>query len=53
MLTALEGTIIVGIKTNIPLHLNILSNSDFIKGNYDIQFVEKFLKKKTTEKEKT
>lgn len=53
MLTALEGTIIVGIKTNIPLHLNILSNSDFIKGNYDIQFMEKFLKKKTTEKEKT
>jgi acetyl-CoA carboxylase biotin carboxylase subunit len=53
MLTALEGTIIVGIKTNISLHLNILSNSDFIKGNYDIQFMEKFLKKKTTEKEKT
>lgn len=53
MLTALEGTIIVGIKTNIPLHLSILSNSDFIKGNYDIQFMEKFLKKKTTEKEKT
>ena len=53
MLTALEGTIIVGIKTNIPLHLNILSNSDFIKGNYDIQFMEKFLRKKTTEKEKT
>ena len=53
MRTALEGTIIVGIKTNIPLHLNILSNSDFIKGNYNIQFMEKFLKKKTTEKEKT
>ncbi len=53
MLTALEGTIIVGIKTNIPLHLNILSNSDFIKGNYNIQFMEKFLKKKTTGKEKT
>jgi len=52
MLTALETTIIVGIKTNIPLHLNILSNSDFVKGNYDIQFMEKFLKKKATEKEK-
>ncbi len=52
MLTALETTIIVGIKTNIPLHLNILSNSDFIKGNYDIQFMEKFLKKKATGKEK-
>ncbi len=52
MLIALETTIIVGINTNIPLHLNILSNSDFIKGNYDIQFMEKFLKKKATGKEK-
>ncbi len=52
MLTALETTIIVGIKTNIPLHLKILSHSDFIKGNCDIQFMEKFLKKKTTGKEK-
>lgn len=52
MRTALETTIIVGIKTNIPLHLNILSNSDFIKGNYDIQFMEKFLKKKATGKGK-
>lgn len=45
--TALEMTTIVGIKTNIPLHLNLLSNSDFIKGNYDIQFMEKLLSKKT------
>ena len=44
--TALEMTTIVGIKTNIPLHLNLLSNSDFIKGNYDIQFMEKLLSKK-------
>ena len=53
MRKALETTIVVGIKTNIPLHLNVLSNSDFRKGNYDIQFMEKFIKKKTTEKEKT
>jgi acetyl-CoA carboxylase biotin carboxylase subunit len=52
MLTALETTIIVGIKTNIPLHLKILSHSDFIKGNCDIQFMEKFLKKKVAGKEK-
>jgi acetyl-CoA carboxylase biotin carboxylase subunit len=52
MFTALESMILVGIKTNIPLHLNILSNTDFIKGNYDIQFMEKFLKKKAIEKEK-
>jgi len=41
METALEMTTIVGIKTNIPLHLSILSNSDFIKGIYDTQFLEK------------
>jgi acetyl-CoA carboxylase biotin carboxylase subunit len=46
MQTALEMTTIVGIKTNIPLHLNILSNADFKKGNYTIQFLEKFLSKK-------
>ncbi len=51
MLTALETTIVVGIKTNIPLHLSILSNSDFVKGNYDIQFMEKFLKKKSNGKD--
>jgi acetyl-CoA carboxylase biotin carboxylase subunit len=45
MQTALEMTTIVGIKTNIPLHLNILSNADFKKGNYTIQFLEKFLSK--------
>jgi len=46
MQTALEMTTIVGVKTNIPLHISILSNSDFIKGKYDIQFMEKFLSKK-------
>jgi acetyl-CoA carboxylase biotin carboxylase subunit len=46
MQTALELTTIVGIKTNIPLHLNILSNPEFKKGNYTIQFLEKFLAKK-------
>jgi len=46
MQTALEMTTIVGIKTNIPLHLNVLSNSDFKKGNYSIQFLEKFLSRK-------
>jgi len=49
MITALDTTTIVGIKTNIPLHLSILSNSDFIKGNYNIQFMEKFLQKKTNQ----
>jgi acetyl-CoA carboxylase biotin carboxylase subunit len=46
MQTALEMTTIVGIKTNIPLHLAILANSDFIAGNYNTQFLEKFLARK-------
>jgi acetyl-CoA carboxylase biotin carboxylase subunit len=46
MQTALEMTTIVGVKTNIPLHLAILSNSDFLQGNYDTQFLERFLAKK-------
>lgn len=46
MQTALEMTIIVGIKTNIPLLLNILSNAQFRKGIYSIQFMDKFLTKK-------
>jgi len=45
MYTALEMTTVVGIKTNIPLHLSLLSNSDFIRGDYDIQFMERFLQK--------
>lgn len=52
MQTALEMTTIVGIKTNIPLHLNILSNSDFKKGNYSIQFLENFLTNKTARSKK-
>jgi acetyl-CoA carboxylase biotin carboxylase subunit len=43
MLVALETTTIVGVKTNIPLHIGILSDSDFRKGKYDTQFMEGFL----------
>lgn len=46
MLTALEMTTIVGIKTNIPLHLDILSNSDFRKGDYNIHFMESLISKR-------
>jgi acetyl-CoA carboxylase biotin carboxylase subunit len=52
MRTALEMTTIVGIKTNIPLHMTILSNSDFKKGRYDIQFLERMLEKQA-EKRRT
>lgn len=47
MIAALEMTIIGGIKTNIPLHLSLLSNSNFLNGDYDIQFLERFLEKST------
>lgn len=50
MRAAIEMTTIVGVKTNIPLQLGILSNSDFIKGNYDIQFMERYLAKKNPPK---
>lgn len=46
MMAALEMTIVVGIKTNIPLHLNILSHSDFKRGNYNIHMLDKLLNKK-------
>jgi len=45
MKAALEMTTIVGIKTNLPLHLGILSNVDFIDGHYDTTFLPKFLEK--------
>ncbi len=52
MQTALEMTTIVGINTNIPLHLDVLSNADFKKGNYTIQFLEKYLSKKNLKSKK-
>jgi len=42
MHAALEMTTVVGIKTNLPLHLQILADSDFIQGKYDTQFMERF-----------
>jgi acetyl-CoA carboxylase biotin carboxylase subunit len=45
MQAAIEMTTIVGIKTNLPLHLSILSDSDFLNGQYNTQFMERFLGK--------
>jgi len=45
MQTALEMTTIVGIKTNLPLHLAILADTDFATGSYDTQFMERFQQK--------
>ncbi len=41
--TALEMTTVVGVKTNIHLHLKVLANSQFNEGKYHIQFLEKML----------
>jgi len=41
---ALGEYIIDGIETTIPLYLELLSNPDIIDGNYDIHWLEKYLK---------
>jgi acetyl-CoA carboxylase biotin carboxylase subunit len=47
---ALEMTTIVGIKSNLPLHLQILSDSDFLNGQYNTRFMERFLGKNNNSK---
>ncbi len=49
MITALEMTTIVGVKTNLPLLLNILADEDFRNGRYDTRFMDRFLTKKEDE----
>jgi acetyl-CoA carboxylase biotin carboxylase subunit len=49
MRAALEATTIVGIKTNIPLHLDVLSNTDFLAGRYNTQFMDGHLAAKAAE----
>ncbi|WP_150463756.1 acetyl-CoA carboxylase biotin carboxylase subunit [Francisella sp. XLW-1] len=46
MRAALEEMVINGIKTNIPLHQEILNHDEFIKGGTNIHFLEKMLEKK-------
>ncbi|WP_417820691.1 acetyl-CoA carboxylase biotin carboxylase subunit [Terasakiella sp.] len=40
---ALGEYVIGGIKTSIPLHQKLLENPDFINGDYDIKWLEKFV----------
>ncbi len=40
---ALDETIIHGISTTIPLHKKIVEDKDFIEGNIDTHFLERFL----------
>ena len=39
---ALEMFVIEGIKTSIPLHQKIMRDSDFLEGNIDTQFMERY-----------
>lgn len=40
---ALEEFVIGGIKTSIPLHRELIGSGDFINGDYDIRWLEKFV----------
>lgn len=40
---ALEEFVIGGIDTTLPLHRRLIADPDFINGNYDIHWLEKFL----------
>ena len=40
---ALEEFVIGGIDTSIPLHRKLVGASDFINGDYDIRWLEKFV----------
>ncbi len=50
MQTALETTTIVGIKSNLPLHQTILSDTDFAAGRYNTQFMDRYLTKNNNQK---
>ena len=46
MRRALDEFIIEGVKTTIPFHKTVFSNTNFISGNYDTSFVENLFKEK-------
>jgi acetyl-CoA carboxylase biotin carboxylase subunit len=43
MRNALDEIIIEGIKTNIPLHQDLMRDANFVKGGTDIHYLEKKL----------
>lgn len=44
---SLEEFVIEGVQTTLPLHQELISNSDFIDGNYNIHWLENFLKNRS------
>jgi acetyl-CoA carboxylase biotin carboxylase subunit len=51
MRRALGLTVIEGIDTNIPLHLQLLEDSDFLKAKFSTQYLDSFLQNKRITKE--
>src|SRR3977135_2515752 len=47
MKRTLEMTVIEGIKTNIPMHLRILADGDFIAGKVNTSFMDRLLSRPT------
>jgi acetyl-CoA carboxylase, biotin carboxylase subunit len=45
MRRALEAMVVEGIKTTIPIHLKILSDPDFISGDFSTRFMDRYAKK--------
>ena len=43
---ALEEFVVDGVETTIPIHQEIISDPDFINGNYNIHWLENFIKRK-------
>ena len=43
MKRTLEMSAVEGIKTNIPMHLRILADPDFVAGKLSTSFMERFL----------
>ena len=43
MKRALHEYVIAGIETNIPLHQRLFEEPDFINGDYDIHWLERFV----------
>ena len=49
---ALEEFVIMGVQTTIPLHQEIISQPEYLDGQYDIHWLENFMKSQNPETEK-
>jgi acetyl-CoA carboxylase biotin carboxylase subunit len=47
MRTALAETVVEGIKTNIPLHKELMNDLRFIQGGTNIHYLEEWLARRT------